>query len=318
MTARINEAHQDEHFYDIIGDVHGHHILLQKLLLKLGYTLVNGIWTHAYRTAVFVGDFINRGPNSRGVIQIIRDMVNAGTALAILGNHEVNAILYFTKDDEGQPLRVPGNNNSKLLYKFGREYNGNKEALKKDIKWLRTLPLFLRLNGIRVVHAYWSNGHTQLLSSLYSSGKLRKSILKSMVSEETPLSRAFFETLKGIELEMPKDLIIKDSQNVRRDNFRVKWWTKPKGKTFKKLSYGNKFELPDYTVPSELISKYEVYSKQAPLVFIGHYCMGRGPLLPAANVCCVDACVTGSGRLAAYRYSGETELDEANFVFAKH
>ena len=116
---------------------------------------------------------------------------------------------------------------------------------------------------------------------------------------------------------MPGDLLIKDAENVRRDNFRVKWWTKPKGKTFKKLSYGNKFELPDYTIPSEIISDYEIYPKSAPIVFIGHYCMGRGPMIPAVNVCCVDACVTNAGRLAAYRYNGEDELDESNFVFVR-
>ncbi len=317
MTARHKEAHQDEHFYDIIGDVHGHHIQLQKLLLQLGYTLVNGVWTHAYRTAVFVGDFINRGPNSKGVIQTIRDMVNAGTGLAILGNHEVNAILYFTKDDAGQPLRVPGNNNSKLLYKFAREYNGNKNALKKDIKWLRSLPLYLRLNGIRVVHAYWNEDHIRQLETLYSEGRIRKSKLKYLLNGAEELNKAFFETIKGIELAMPRDLIIKDSQNIRRDNFRVKWWLPPRGETFKTLSYGNKFELPDYTIPTEIIDDYAVYSEQAPIVFIGHYCMGKGPMIPTRNVCCVDACVTGSGRLAAYRYSGEEELDEANFVFVK-
>ncbi|WP_439184419.1 metallophosphoesterase [Carboxylicivirga taeanensis] len=310
-------AHQDEHFYDIIGDVHGHHILLQKLLLKLGYSLVNGVWAHAYRKAVFVGDFISRGPNSRGVIQIIKDMVKADSALAILGNHEVNAILYFSKGDDGAPLKIPGNSNSKLLYKLGREYNGNKEALKQDIKWLRTLPLYLKLNGIRVVHAYWNDAYISHLNSLYSNGKLKKGTLKQLADMTHPLSRAFFETIKGIELDMPRDLIIKDSQDIKRDNFRVKWWMDPHGKTFKSLSYGNKFELPDYTIPSEIIEEYEVYTPQGPAVFIGHYCMGKGPLLAAANICCVDACVTGSGRLAAYRYSGEDELDESNFIFVK-
>ncbi|WP_430817847.1 metallophosphoesterase [Carboxylicivirga sp. RSCT41] len=318
MTVNLNRAHQDEHFYDIIGDVHGQLVLLQKLLLKLGYTMVNGVWSHSYRTAVFVGDYINRGPNSRSVIHLIRDMVNAGTGLAILGNHEVNAILYFTKDDEGQPIRIPGNNNCKLLYKFALEYKGNSSALKRDIKWLRTLPLYLELNGIRVVHAYWNDEHIDKISKLYTDGKLKRKTLRGLIAETTPEnSRAFIETLKGIEFNMPKDLHIRDAQNIKRENFRIKWWTKPKGKTFKKLSYGNKFLLPDYTIPSEIIADYKIYPKSAPLVFIGHYCMGRGPMIPTHNVCCVDACVTGTGRLAAYRYNGENELDESNFVFVK-
>jgi hypothetical protein len=316
MTHNLKQAHQDEHFYDIIGDVHGHLVLLQKLLLQLGYTMENGVWTHAYRTAVFVGDYINRGPSSKGVIHLIRDMVDAGTGLAILGNHEMNAILFFTKDEEGQPIRIPGNNNCKLLYKFALEYQGNTSALKRDIKWLRTLPLYLKLNGIRVVHAYWSDEHIEKVSTLHTDGKLKKSTLKALAKNTSPeTSKAFIETLKGIEFNMPNDLLIRDAQNIKRDNFRVKWWKNPKGKTFKKLSYGNKFLLPDYTIPSEIIADYRVYPKTAPIVFVGHYCMGRGPLIPTRNVCCVDGCVTGTGRLGAYRYSGEDELDESNFVF---
>ena len=48
--------------YDVIGDIHGHDALLLALLRKLGYRLHLGAWRHAGRTAVFVGDFIYRGP----------------------------------------------------------------------------------------------------------------------------------------------------------------------------------------------------------------------------------------------------------------
>jgi len=314
MALLNNDAHQDEQFYDIIGDVHGQHLLLQKLLLKLGYALLNGVWTHPHRKAVFVGDFINRGPNSKGVLNMVRDMVASGSALAILGNHEINAIYYFTKDDDGNPLRIPGNNNRRILDKFAAEYFNSPKALKRDIKWLRTLPLFLNLNGARVVHAYWNNEHIERIAALHTDGRLKKSTLQQLLTEG-PLKKAFFETIKGIELSMPNDLVIKDSLNNKRDNFRVKWWVKPKGKTFRKLSYGNKFELPDYTIPNELISKYAVYPKSAPIVFIGHYCMGKGPMIPTHNVCCVDACVSNCGRLAAYQYNGEQVLDAQNFVF---
>ncbi|WP_289055386.1 metallophosphoesterase [Carboxylicivirga marina] len=314
MTHKLKDAHQDEHFYDIIGDVHGHLTELQKLLIKLEYSMVNGVWSHAYRTAVFVGDFINRGSNSKGVIHLIKDMVNAGTALAILGNHELNAILYFTQFND-EPIRLPGNNNLRLLERFANEYNGHKEVLKRDIKWLRTLPLHLTINGIRVVHAYWNDENLSKLDSLYEGGKLKKRSLKAAMEPSSEWHKPLFETLKGIELAMPKDLVIKDSQNVKRENFRIKWWRKPKGKTFKKMSYGNKFELPDYTIPLEIISDYTIYPKTDPIVFIGHYCMGHGPMIPSKNICCVDACVTGTGRLAAYRYNGEGELNEENFVF---
>jgi len=315
MTHSCSRPHQDEHFYDIIGDVHGHHLELQGLLIKLGYTIIGGVWTHAYRKAVFVGDFINRGPSSKGVIHTIRDMVRAGTAYAILGNHEINAIMYFTADIDGGPMRTPGNNNKRLLDRFALEYQGHPQALQKDIKWMRTLPLFLELGSIRVVHAYWNDVHIEQLKGLYKGGKLRKRHLRELANEESLLHTAFAQTTKGIELSMPADLVIKDSQNIKRTNFRVKWWLVPLGKTFKELSFGNKFLLPDYTIPSQLISDYAVYNKKAPIVFIGHYSLMNTSMIATKNVCCVDACIANGGRLAAYRYNGENELYEKNFVF---
>ncbi|NEW83956.1 MAG: hypothetical protein GZ094_16535, partial [Mariniphaga sp.] len=60
--------------YDIIGDVHGFASLLKKLLKSMGYAKTNGTWQHPERTAIFIGDFINRGPEIRETIQIIRTM----------------------------------------------------------------------------------------------------------------------------------------------------------------------------------------------------------------------------------------------------
>ena len=66
--------------YDIIGDVHGHAQLLKKLLTKLGYKKSDEGYVHSSRKAVFVGDFINRGPSIRKTIRIVREMVENGNA----------------------------------------------------------------------------------------------------------------------------------------------------------------------------------------------------------------------------------------------
>ncbi|WP_223777388.1 polynucleotide kinase-phosphatase [Streptomyces sp. 135] len=71
--------------FDIIGDVHGCAAELETLLTKLGY--VDG--THPEgRTAVFVGDLVDRGPDTPGVLRRVMAMVAAGTALCVPGNHE--------------------------------------------------------------------------------------------------------------------------------------------------------------------------------------------------------------------------------------
>ena len=82
--------------YDIIGDVHGYASVLKKLLLQIGYIKTENGYSHSSRKAIFVGDFVNRGPEIRKTIRIVRKMVENGNALAIIGNHEINAITYYS------------------------------------------------------------------------------------------------------------------------------------------------------------------------------------------------------------------------------
>jgi calcineurin-like phosphoesterase family protein len=91
--------------YDIVGDIHGYADKLQRLLRRLGYEERDGIYRHASRQLVFVGDFIDRGPEIRRTLQIARAMVDAGTARAVMGNHEFNALLYHTIGPDGKWLR---------------------------------------------------------------------------------------------------------------------------------------------------------------------------------------------------------------------
>ena len=48
--------------YDIIGDIHGHADKLEAMLRTLGYRRTAGAWRHPDRQAIFVGDFVDRGP----------------------------------------------------------------------------------------------------------------------------------------------------------------------------------------------------------------------------------------------------------------
>ncbi|MEV4339923.1 polynucleotide kinase-phosphatase [Streptomyces sp. NPDC049590] len=71
--------------FDIIGDIHGCSAELEALLAKLGYA--DGAHPEG-RTAVFVGDLVDRGPDSPGVLRRVMAMVNSGNALCVPGNHE--------------------------------------------------------------------------------------------------------------------------------------------------------------------------------------------------------------------------------------
>ncbi|MFK0105758.1 polynucleotide kinase-phosphatase [Streptomyces sp. NPDC091217] len=71
--------------FDIVGDIHGCASELETLLTKLGYQ--DGVHPQG-RTAVFVGDLVDRGPDSPGVLRRVMSMVGSGNALCVPGNHE--------------------------------------------------------------------------------------------------------------------------------------------------------------------------------------------------------------------------------------
>jgi len=85
--------------FDIIGDVHGCRAELEELLTTLGYELerdpagrpVNARHPGG-RRAIFVGDLVDRGPDTPGVLRLVMGMTAAGTAFCVAGNHEVKLL----------------------------------------------------------------------------------------------------------------------------------------------------------------------------------------------------------------------------------
>ena len=69
---------------------------------------------HSERTMIFVGDFIDRGPDQREVLRIVRSMCEAGAAKAVMGNHEFNAIGWATRGDGDRFLREHSCKNTRL------------------------------------------------------------------------------------------------------------------------------------------------------------------------------------------------------------
>jgi hypothetical protein len=300
--------------YDIIGDVHGHAALLKKLLKEMGYSKDGGTWSHPDRKAIFIGDFINRGPQIREVLQIIHSMTMAGTALAILGNHEYTAILYHIKDSKGDYLSKHITVNRGQIQSTLTAFKNYKQEWKEYLLWFRHLPFFLDLGKIRIAHAYWNDEDMKYLSEFIPPGKLKKSFLRSVHEEQHPAAAIIYRVLKGLEYQCPPDLIIKCQKGISRKTFRMNWWESPDQKTFQDLAFGNKFVLPAYTVPPEIAPSFESYHSEKPIVFIGHYCLTQGPRILQPNICCIDGCVTGNQRLSAYRYNGEEKLLVENIL----
>ncbi|MFH8788969.1 polynucleotide kinase-phosphatase [Streptomyces roseoverticillatus] len=85
LERRYNDLRHLTGPFDIIGDIHGCSSELETLLAKLGYE--DGVHPGG-RTAVFVGDLVDRGPDSPGVLRRVMGMVASGNALCVPGNHE--------------------------------------------------------------------------------------------------------------------------------------------------------------------------------------------------------------------------------------
>lgn len=303
-----------ENQFDIIGDVHGYAVLLKKLLKEMGYSKADGIWRHPERTAIFIGDFINRGPQIRETLEIVHSMTLAGSALTILGNHEYTAILYHIKDSKGDYLSKHISVNRGQIQSTLTAFKNYKQEWKDYLRWFRSLPLYMDLGKIRIAHAYWNDEEMKFLSGFIPEGKMKKSFLRSIHENQHPAASIIYKTLKGLEFQSPSDLIIKCSKGIGRNIFRMNWWESPVNKTFRDLSFGNKFILPAYRVPVEIAPTFEPYSPEKPIVFIGHYCLTEGPKIVQSNICCIDGCVTGNQKLSAYRYNGEEMLIVENII----
>jgi protein phosphatase len=86
--------------FDIIGDVHGCADELEELLEKLGYTFAEkpeGRYRRMYshpegRKAFFVGDLVDRGPRILDSYELVKNMVVAGNAFCVPGNHDAKLL----------------------------------------------------------------------------------------------------------------------------------------------------------------------------------------------------------------------------------
>ena len=111
--------------YDLVGDIHGHADPLHRLLEKLDYA-EEGVFRHAERKVIFVGDFIDRGPQQREALRIARSMCEAGAAFAVMGNHDFNAIGWAARNKGGSFLRSHSEKNTKQHENFLRQIEESK------------------------------------------------------------------------------------------------------------------------------------------------------------------------------------------------
>ena len=90
--------------FDVIGDVHGCFDELVELLGRMGYADTDGVFRHATRRAVFLGDLADRGPRSLPCVELVMRMHEAGAALSHAAR--VGASASQSVPTQRQPLSI--------------------------------------------------------------------------------------------------------------------------------------------------------------------------------------------------------------------
>ncbi len=200
--------------YDIIGDVHGQAGALHELLRRLGYRPEGDGYRYPgdRRQAIFVGDFIDRNPHGRQVLRIVRWMIDAGAARATVGNHEFNAVAFRTPNPQGPDdprdpaawLRPRTAKNKAQHQAFLAEVGADSAAHDDAIAFFRTLPLWLDLGELRVIHATWSPDHQAAVSAEAGDPpRLTRPLMVEASREGTGPYAAIECLLKGLEAPLP-------------------------------------------------------------------------------------------------------------------
>ena len=302
--------------YDIIGDIHGHGDELNSLLTQLGYKDLGKGYCHKSRKAIFMGDFIDRGEKlaqHKLVLNTVMSMVNNQQAHAVMGNHEFNALAYHTRHD-GKFLRPHTDENKRQHQAFLNEFPEDSEEKQEALDFFFGLPLWLDFGDLRIVHACWDDSQIEMLKSVCPSGRMDNDVLIAASTPGSAIHKAVEVLLKGVEVKLPLNKFFEDSMGKRRDNIRVRWWQQNLA-TFGEavipggLDIGAAAALP-------MAEVMPGYASAAPACFIGHYQLTGEPKSLANNITCVDYSVSAaSGKLVAYQWDGEQELDDSKYVY---
>lgn len=304
---------------DFIGDVHGHADELEELLIKLGYAKKDNYYAHPdKRKVLFVGDYIDRGPKIRETLEIVKQMVDNDSAIALLGNHEYNALCFHAESSEGGHLRKHLIKNILQHYKTLEQFQNKQEEYEDYLEWFKTLPLFYETESFRAVHACWDYKSIDYLKKNLNNDRLTDDLIRQSVVEGTELYDAIENTLKGKEIKLPNGRKFYDEDGNKRTEMRIRWWEDPSKMTYKKISVHPIDDLTDDAIDLSLLDNKDYYNNDDKSVFFGHYWLKDDqPSLFKNNICCLDYSVAKKGYLTAYSFDGEFKLEDSKFTYVK-
>lgn len=301
----------------IIPDVHGQADKLDALLAHLGWRRAPSGW-HAPdpdREIVFLGDFIDRGPENARVLRTVRSLVDSGKACAVMGNHEFNAIHFHTEVD-GVPLRARSEKNVRQHASFLAEFPVGAAETREMIAWMQGLPLAIETGGLRAVHACW---HTPAIETLRRAG-CAEGLSDEMLHRPGWTSGAVWDALQivtsGIEVPLPEGASFNDKDGHARRDVRIGWWLGA-ARTWAGIarSVPDPSVLPETPLPAN-VAAYR-YTDRVP-VFFGHYWLSGTPTVDALFALCLDYSAGTDGPLVAYDFTPDgSALAASRIVVAR-
>jgi len=306
--------------YDFIGDVHGHAVELKLLLQKLGYnSSAHKEFERNTRKVFFLGDYIDRGNYQSETIEIVRGMVKKGNAIALMGNHEFNAIAYSIKSKDCNDFLRPHNKKNNLQHEaFLKEYEFGSADYFDVINWFKTLPIYVETDEFRAVHACWNSRAIDNVSKyLNSDNSLKEEYFAKAATGENDLYTDMEILLKGLEVDLPTGESFKDKDGITRKKVRCKWWDLSL-RSFKDCAIAPKEtlnNLPHTEISDEVLERY----KGEKPVFFGHYWhKDVAPKPLSKKAICLDYSIGKDdpiAKLACYRHDGENELCRSKTVW---
>ncbi|MBS1745153.1 MAG: metallophosphoesterase [Bacteroidetes bacterium] len=301
--------------FDILGDIHGHADELEALLRKLGYIKNDGIYSHSERKVLFVGDLIDRGPKIRETLEIVKAMVDNYNAIALMGNHEYNALCFHFPETEGGHLRKHLIKNIIQHYETLKQFQNRQKEYEDYLEWFKTFPLYFETDTFRAVHACWGFNNINFLRNTLVNDRLTDELIYQSVKKGTTLYDAIDQTLKGKEIKVPQGFFFHDKDGNKRNDIRIKWWENPSEMNYQSISVEHIESLPVLPINISELNSAEYYRSDDKIVFFGHYWLRGKPSFYRSNICCLDYSVAKGGKLVAYRHNGEKKLDNRNLFY---
>lgn len=276
---------------DIIGDIHGMYARLTAMLDALGFRRAAGRWTHGEnRRIAFVGDYVDRGPRAAEVVELVRELCDDRVALALAGNHDTNAIAFATRATDhafaaaeawrqaherlasgpeiGPPATAwlrPHDAKNLAQHRDTIRAFGDGRAYDACLRHFMTLPIYLELPGLRIVHAAWIPPAIRALDEWSAARGVSLGIRAASIDDAIEIQRAratpderhwaelvdlgerqlaldhapdaspavaLERLVKGVEMRLPGAITLQDGAGHARGEMRVRWFDAAAGRTY--------------------------------------------------------------------------------------